>query len=170
MVLGNERLDADIWQDKDPTRIDVEKYRKLALGNETDFYWRRDWSEYKEFADYPYVKEADITTEADRVVQWTKLEKKYGTEIYFELLPRKMPTAEYQRRALELYKNGAERFSMWDAYGRVPVRAQWTMAGRLGHKEELKSWSDGEGELFSCHRLLKIGGQNVSMYRPMWGG
>ena len=99
-----------------------------------------------------------------------ELEKKYGTEIYFDLIPRQMPTAEYQRRALELYANGAERFSMWDTYSRVPLRAQWTMASRLGHKEELKSWSDGEGELFSRHRLLKIGGQNVSMYRPMWGG
>ena len=170
MVLGNERTDVDIWKDEDPAKIDVEKYRKFALGNEPDVYWRRDWSEYKDFDEYPYVKEPNIKTESDRVAQWMELEKKYGTEIYFDLIPRQMPTAEYQRRALELYENGAERFSMWDTYNRVPIRAQWTMASRLGHKEELKSWSDGEGELFSRHRLLKIGGQNVSMYRPMWGG
>ena len=164
------KKDVDIWKDEDPAKIDVEKYRKFALCNEPDVYWRRDWSEYKDFDEYPYVKEPNIKTESDRVAQWRELEKKYGTEIYFDLIPRQMPTAEYQRRALELYENGAERFSMWDTYNRVPIRAQWTMASRLGHKEELKSWSDGEGELFSRHRLLKIGGQNVSMYRPMWGG
>lgn len=170
MVMGNERLDRDVWQEDDPTKIDVEKYKKFAKGNEPDVYWRRDWAEFKEFDPYPYVKESNTKTEADRVAQWTELEKKYGTEIYFELLPRQMPTAEYQRRALELYANGAERFSMWDTYSRVPLRAQWTMASRVGHKEELKEWTDGEGELFSRHRILKIGGQNVNMFRPMWGG
>ena len=170
MLMGNERLDGDIWKDEDKTRIDVEKYKKFAKGNDPDVYWRRDWCEFKEFDDYPYVKDPKIKTEPERVAQWMELEKKYGAEIYFDLLPRHMPTAEYQRRALELYANGAERFSMWDTYNRVNLRAQWTMASRLGHKEELKDWSNGEDELFSRHRLLKIGGQNVNMYRPMWGG
>ena len=59
---------------------------------------------------------------------------------------------------------------MWDTYNRVPVRSQWSMAGRLGHKDELKDFDTGEGVLFSHHRYLKVGGQNMSMYLPIWGG
>lgn len=170
VMLINEKLDGDIWQDEDKSRIDVEKYRKFAHEGVIEVIWRRDQCEYQDHTLVPYGDEADPATDAERVAQWMELEKKYGTEIYFELLPRHMSTAEYKRRALALYEIGAERFSMWDTYNRVPVRSQWSMAGRLGHKDELKDFDTGEGVLFSHHRYLKVGGQNMSMYLPIWGG
>ena len=44
------------------------------------------------------------------------------------------------------------------------------MVRRLGHKDELPGYESGEGELYSIHRILKIGGQDISRYLPCWGG
>ena len=71
---------------------------------------------------------------------------------------------------MELYELGAEHLSFWDTYNRVPNRVQWSMISRLGHKEELKDFTDGNGELYSYRRIMKIGGKDVSRYLPAWGG
>jgi hypothetical protein len=71
---------------------------------------------------------------------------------------------------LRLYERGAEGISLWDTYNRVPNRQQWTMVRRLGHKDELAQYSSGEGDLYRYIPVLRINGQNISLYKPMWGG
>ena len=44
------------------------------------------------------------------------------------------------------------------------------MMRRLGHKDELPGYGSGEGEFFRGTRLMKIGGKDVSRYKPAWGG
>ena len=81
-----------------------------------------------------------------------------------------MPPEEFRDFALELYRYGCERFSLWDTYSRVPNRVQWSMVRRLGHKAELQSFSDGEGEFWRVLPIVTIGGQDVSRYVPSFGG
>ncbi len=170
-MLIDEDLSGDIWQDEEKTRIDLEKYRVFAREHYRTVIHRREDAEYSKAVIYPpYDGEGDPATDVERVAQWKALSDAYGIKVYHDILPRQMPAAEFRRRALELYERGAENFSLWDSYNRVPIRAEWTMAGRLGHKDELASFSDGEGELFYHCRMLNVGGQNVSMYIPDWGG
>jgi len=108
--------------------------------------------------------------QAERVGQFMALEKLYGVKVYIDIMPRWMPATEYRDRAMELYNAGCNGISLWDTYGRVPVRAEWSMLRRLGHKDELASYGSGEGEFYSRHRIVNIGGKDVSRYLPIWGG
>ena len=99
-----------------------------------------------------------------------RLEREYGVRVYIEIMPRAMSAAEYKARALALYEAGCGGISLWDTYVRVPQRSTWSMVRRLGHRDELAGFDPGEGEWYSTHRLLKIGGQDVSRYEPSWGG
>ena len=170
-MLIDEDLSGDIWQDEAHTKIDLAKYEAFAYESERSVIRRRGDFEYPHVDILPaYDGEGDPATDEERIAQWASLTEQYGVPVYHDILPRHMTTAEYQRRATDLYQRGAEYLSLWDTYNRVPMRAQWTMAGRLGHKEELAGFADGAGELFTRHRLLSVGGQNVSMYHPAWGG
>jgi len=170
-MLIDEDLSGDVWQDEEKTRIDLNKYEAFAMTSDDLVISRRASFEYPHTVIFPpYDGEGDPATDEERIAQWQALTDKYGVKVYHDIQPRQMPTAEMKRRALELYGRGAENFSLWDTYSRVPNRTMWTMASRIGHKEELASFSDGEGELYTNHRLLSIGGQNTSMYLPFWGG
>ena len=79
-----------------------------------------------------------------------------------------MPCDEFKRRAVELYDLGAERFALWDTYGRAPKRSMWAVAGYLGHKEELRDFD--YKPYSSVVSITKIGGVDISRYNPMWGG
>jgi hypothetical protein len=165
-MLIDEELSGDIWQDEGKTRIDLKKYEAFAMEADDLVVSRRASFEYPHVTLFP----GDPATDEERIAQWQALTQKYGIKVYHDIQPRQMPTRELQRRALELYARGAENFSLWDTYGRIHNRTMWTMASRLGHKQELASFPDGEGELYSSHRLLSLGGENISIYLPFWGG
>lgn len=165
-MLIDEVLPDDIWQDAEKTRIDLKKYEEFAMGSDDLVVSRRASFEYPNTVIFP----GDPATDEERVAQWRALSEEAGIKIYHDIQPRQMSTAEMKRRALDLYNRGAENFSLWDTYHRVPNRVLWTMAGRIGHKEELPNFTDGNGELYSTHRLLSLGGQNISIYLPFWGG
>ena len=165
-MLINEILPDEVWQDGEKTRIDLKKYEEFAMSSEELVISRRASFEYPHTVLFP----GDPATDEERVAQWQALTQKYGVKVYHDIQPRQMSTAEMKRRALELYERGAENLSLWDTYLRIPNRTMWTMASRIGHKEELASFPDGEGQLYSNHRLLSVGGQNTSMYLPFWGG
>jgi len=170
-MLIDEILPDGVWQDAGKTRIDLEKYEAFAMTSDELAVSRRASFEYPHVEIFPaYDGEGDPATDEERIAQWQALTERYGVKVYHDIQPRQMPTAEMKRRALELYHRGAENFSLWDTYSRVPNRTMWTMAGRIGHKEELASFPDGAGTLYSTHRLLSLGGQNVSIYLPFWGG
>lgn len=169
-MLIDEDLSGDIWQDEEKTRIDLKKYEEFAMSSEELVVSRRASFEYPHVEIFPpYEGEGDPATDEERVAQWRALTEKYGIKVYHDIQPRQMPAKELQRRALELYQRGAENFSLWDTYGRILNRAMWTMASRLGHKEEIASCSDGEGELYTTYRLISLGGENISIYLPFWG-
>ena len=169
-MLIDEDLSGDIWQDEDKTRIDLKKYEEFAMSSEELVVSRRASFEYPHVEIFPpYDGEGDPATDEERITQWQALTEKYGVKVYHDIQPRQMPTLEMKRRALELYERGAENFSLWDTYGRVRDRVMWSMAGRIGHKEELASFTSGEGELYSTHRLISFGGENISIYLPFWG-
>ena len=99
---------------------------------------------------------------------FSHIEEKYGVKMYFEILPRTMVTEEFKRRALDLYDNGAERFGLWDTYGRASCIGMWNTAGKIGHKDELRDMTFEEYSKPMKIRLL--GNAEVSRYHPNWGG
>ncbi|MBO5883836.1 MAG: hypothetical protein J6Q78_05480 [Clostridia bacterium] len=163
-----EKLDGDIWQEGKEYRIDLEKYTKeIERRSHGLTYHTGDVDFEKPYTNYRGELCGPETQKA-RVEEWMELEKKYGVKIYIDILPRSMPQAEFKRRALELYECGAERFCLWDTFGRAPNRAMWAAAGRIGHKEELADMSFAEDSKW--FRVRKLGSSDVSRYHPNWGG
>ena len=108
--------------------------------------------------------------QAEHVAEWMALEKKYGVKVYMEIMPRHLSNKEFKRRALDLYNCGAERIALWDTYGRAPMKAMWSTASRLGHKDELADMDVHEGEYYRRFRIYRIAGADISRYEPFWGG
>ncbi len=165
-----ELLAGDVWQAGKDNRIDLAKYAKYVRTSRTRPTRRQgDFNFIEPEEDSRGVKQGPASQE-ERVAELMALEEKYGIRVYIEIMPRYMSTEAYRDRALELYRAGCRGISLWDTYGRVPVRAEWSMVRRLGHIEELPGYGSGEGEWYSVSRLLKIGGRDVSRYIPAWGG
>ena len=164
-----ECLDGDVWADAGG-KLDLEKYARYV----------------RECPHSPIRRSGDFNTadpvpdtrgvlqgprdQAARVRELMRLETEYGVRVYIEIMPRSMSAADYKARALELYDAGCGGISLWDTYCRAPQRSTWTMVRRLGHRDELPGFDPGEGTWYSFHRLLKVGGQDVSRYVPAWGG
>jgi len=164
-----EVLRGDVWRDGDPEHLDPDKYERYMRGApESIIYRRQDFQFMPPMEDSRGVLRGP-KDQAERVAEFMALER-YGVTVYLEIMPRYMPAEEYRKRALELYGCGCGHISLWDTYGRVPNKVQWSMIRRLGHKDELSCWSDGRGEYYSYHRLLRIGDKDVSRYVPAWGG
>lgn len=99
-------------------------------------------------------------------------------KLYPDILPGRIPIEnyrrrsispeEYRRRALKLYEKGVDGLCFWDTSVRYPLKAQWSMLRRLGHRKELNKWTDGKSVYFQEHKLERIGGYNVSRYPPQW--
>lgn len=106
----------------------------------------------------------DLKTMVD---EWMDLERRYGTKIYIDIMPRVMEPGELRRRALELYDCGAQRLALWDTYGRIPCKAMWATARDLGHREALAAPFTKPYRLFF---LKELAGNDVSRYLPIWGG
>jgi len=163
-----ERLEGDVWASTGI--LDLEKYAKYVRESKRlPIMHAGDFNTLDPMNDSWGVPQGP-KDQKERVAELMKFEKEYGVPVYIEILPRQMPTLDYKARALELYEAGAEHISLWDTYNRSPVRLTWSMVRRLGHKDELPGYESGEGELYSIHRILKIGGQDISRYLPCWGG
>lgn len=104
---------------------------------------------------------------AECVKEWMALEKKYGTKIYIDLMPRVVAPEKLQKMALDVYAAGGERFAMWDTYGRVQYNALWRSLRNFGHKEELASMSTDNSQIYKSHELA---GNVLVHNHPCWGG
>lgn len=165
-----EVLRGDIWQTEAPELIDLDRYRRYVREAESGIIYRR-----QDFNFMPPMEDSrgiprGPASQQERVAEFMELEKLYGVTVYIEIMPRTMPNEEYRDRALELYRCGCGHISLWDTYGRVPRKVEWSMLRRLGHKDELASYTDGEGDTYRKVRILKVGGKDVSRYKPAWGG
>ncbi len=138
-------------------RINMEKYNEYVHGPATNF--RRAYTDQKLLFENP----------EESVPQWVELEKKYGVKLYFEIMPRFMPNADFKKCALRLYGLGAERFALWDTYGRVVCKNNWRLIGKLGHKEELPG-IDPDERLFTRYKILRYGDIRLGRYYQSWGG
>jgi len=99
---------------------------------------------------------------------YINLVKNTNCKLYIDLLPRNMTPNEYRERANDLYKKGVDGLCFWDTNTRHVALRQWSMIRRLGHKEELNNWDDGEGVYFKSIKLKKLGGYRVDRYPPGW--
>ena len=167
----HENLDADIWQDEGRTHLDLAKYTAYANAAAKPImdHPTTNFNTMDPLPDSHGVPHGPVGQQA-HVDELMALEKQYGVQLYFEILPRVIPADQLLERARELYACGVERFCMWDTYSRAFFRIYWTMARRLGHKEELAGWTSGEGEMFRRVRVLEYNGVNISRYLPSWGG
>ena len=77
-----------------------------------------------------------------------------GVTYYNEVMPRRMSPEEYRQRAIEDYAAGVDGLCFWDTNFRDRFKREYSMIRRLGHRDELAGWDDGEGEFFKTRRLL----------------
>lgn len=173
-IVSDERrireiLPAEVFTDSSRERISIEKYRELARGAEKSLV-RYDYDRIFE----PEVDSKGVlrgpASQRERIAEFMELEKKYGMKAVIEIMPRNLKPEQIKEKALEIYEAGGEHIGLWDTYGRVSRRAEWSMWSRIGHKDELAGFDWGEGSLYKPVRLLTIGGRNVRSYRPIWGG
>ena len=86
------------------------------------------------------------------------------------LMPRYISPEDYRRRAAALYDAGIENLFFWDsdASNRAHYAEDWDALRRLGHREELKAWTEaGEPPLALPTVGLKVlGGWNLSYATP----
>ena len=164
-----ENLPETVWQ-PDGKHIDIEKYHHAVIHSTVPLIQRS--------SDFDFLPPTPDTrgilqgpeSQTQRIKEFMDLERQYGVTVFFDMLPRIMMPDEVQRRVLDLYHCGAERFSFWDTYSRAPARLCWSMMRRVGHKEELETWDDGEGQWYKIHRVLRYGHMDVTRYMPAWGG
>ena len=168
-VRFHEMLDGDIWKDEAHTRIDLAKYTTYVRSNKNVTIHPGDCELLPPIAN-SRGELCGPDGQAEHVAEWMALEKKYGTKIYIEIMPRKLSNQEFKRRALDLYAHGAEHIALWDAYCRVVPQAMWSTAGRLGHKEELAGMDVGEGAYYRRFRIYRLAGADFNRYHPFWGG
>lgn len=152
-----EVLDGDIWQDEARTRIDLEKFR-----------------DYVRHADKELVLDPNLHTHSaqvfpERVAEFMALEEKYGVKVWFTVMPRKMPPAEFTGFVRDMYRCGAERFSLWDSNDRTAAPAMWSVVRRLGHKDQVLSSTVDDGENYRHYRMLTLANRQESRFKSLWG-
>ena len=91
-----------------------------------------------------------------------------GVSYYNEVMPRRMPPEEYRQRAMADYAAGVDGLCFWDTNGRDRFKKEYSMIRRLGHRDELAGWDDGDGEFFTTRRMLSVGGYVLDKYPPHW--
>jgi len=168
-----ENIPADHFKPRsegEPWRIDLDKYTDTAWNSRRRLFVHSDQHVFDE----PYTNYrgelCGPKTQAERIGQWMELERKYGMKVYINVMPRWMPNEDYRKRIMDLYEAGAERFCMWDTYGRVLYPVCWNaMAGKIGHKDEIAAMP-GDDPNRRTYSYKKLCGMDVSRYHPNWGG
>ena len=89
-------------------------------------------------------------------------------QYYPEIMPRTMPAEDFRVRALQYYAAGADGLCFWDTNGRHQRFKEWSMIRRLGHRDRLASWDDGDGILYRTVPLRSVGGYVLDKYPPHW--
>ena len=89
-------------------------------------------------------------------------------QYYPEIMPRTMPPEDFRVRALQYYAAGADGLCFWDTNGRHQRLREWSMIRRLGHRDRLENWDDGEGSLYRTVGLRSVGGYVLDKYPPHW--
>ena len=168
-VRFHEMLPDEVWKNEAHTHIDLAKYTKFVRTKAGATIHPGD-CELLPPIQNSRGELCGPNGQAEHVAEWMALEKQYGVKVYFEIMPRHLSNAEFKRRALDLYASGAERIALWDTYGREPMKAMWSTAGRLGHKKELTDMDVGEGMYYRRFRIYRIAGADISRYEPFWGG
>ena len=83
-------------------------------------------------------------------------------------MPRRMPAAEYRRKAAEAYAAGAQGLCLWDANGRYPILPEWNTIRRLGHVEAFAGDVPGPEQHYRQIPVNTLGGYTVDRYPPYW--
>lgn len=152
-----EVLDGDIWRDEAHTRLDLDKFRAYVRSASGELVLDPDL----------YNRESQIIP--GRVAEFTELERKYGVKVYFTVMPRIMPPAEFVSFVEAMYRLGAERFSLWDTEGRAAAVAMWSVVRRLGHKEQVLAGEADDGENYRYYRMLTLANRQESRFKSLWG-
>lgn len=148
-------------------RIDMERYKAYVNDPSVKPYIHNgDQALFAPAPDSRGILQGPATI-AQQVAQWKALEEKYGVTVYIDILPRFMDPEELRLRALELIEAGADRFALWDTFGRVTFKAMWATARKLGHTELVKAGINPECRIY---RLQELAGNDISRYLPIWGG
>ena len=156
----------DVWKDSEEYRIDLDKYTKAV--HENIFYCHPDGGDFIP----PYKNYrgelCGPQTSKERVEEWVSLGKKYGAEVYIDIMPRIIQNSDFKRRVLEYYEWGVDGVALWDACERQWTAVSWDFVRRLGHKDELADIDPNKN-----HRYLKIyriAGMEINRYSPGFGG
>ena len=152
-----EVLDGDIWRDEAHTRLDLDKFRAYVRSASGELVLDPDL----------HNRESQIIP--GRVAEFTELERKYGVKVYFTVMPRIMPPAEFVSFVEAMYRLGAERFSLWDTEGRAAAVAMWSVVRRLGHKEQVLAGEADDGENYRYYRMLTLANRQESRFKSLWG-
>jgi hypothetical protein len=104
------------------------------------------------------------------VAGFVDLARGTACQVYADILPRQMPTEEYQQRAIENYRAGVDGLAFWDTdtENRLAFKEQWSMLRRLGHEEELAGWAPDEWPAYRWVSMYSLGGHTMDRYSPYW--
>ena len=99
---------------------------------------------------------------------FAQLTSSSSVQYYPEVMPRTMPPETFRSRALQNYAAGADGLCFWDTNGRHQRLKEWSMIRRLGHRDQLAEWDDGDGRLYRTVPLRSVGGYVLDKYPPHW--
>lgn len=156
-MMTFEVLDG-MWNDKAPSLIDIEKYKRGKYENL--------------YSPIQRIAGNRLDKMFENCPEWMRIAKSYDIKVYFEL-PWENTTAPEALRdyAETLYNRGAENLSLWDCYiNRVQYRPEWQITSKLGHKDELKLMSRKNSGYRSLHRILSLNNRSLASYNPEWYG
>ena len=112
---------------------------------------------------------SDSWTDVRDLDYWLSLTKGTSCRLAPNVMPRDLSPEEYRRRASALYAAGVENLFFWDsATRRANFSASWNALRRLGHKEEIASWTEaGEPSLANpTHVLRRLGDWDMRYVTP----
>ncbi len=89
-------------------------------------------------------------------------------QYYPEVMPRIMSAETYRRRAIQNYAEGVDGLCFWDTDGRHLRLKEWSMIRRLGHRDQLADWDDGDDFYYRSLPLRSVGGYVLDKYPPHW--
>lgn len=171
-----EVLPDGVWKDEAHTRIDMVKYREFVRtypkSTVLDDYEFDGFVLYETPPDTaPLFERRCMTAQISRqrVAEFMELEKKYGVQVYFDIMPRSMSQEDYRDFVLKMYNLGAQRFTLWDTNARVSKPALWSMVRRLGHREQLTPQTSFAGKEYRYFKLLSVAGRNEYRFKSHWG-
>ena len=156
-----ERLPSKVFSENG--RIDIEKYSAyLEDSAEHPVFFDCDFDFLPPYVDC-YGNSVGPASQKERIDEFLEIEREFGTKVFFDLMPREMPSDEYERRAKEFYSLGAERISLWDTNTRYWHPAMWDTVKRLGHKSDLL---DGKtlSSVTTYHRILSVAGHDETKF------